>query len=276
MDRDEAALLLVVLGSGALLWFVGALTPPAATGDEQSAWRRVWLPAIPAATLFFVFVGFAVADPEGPQAIHATRLVATVPFAVVWARALARAARASFAEGGGPAWTEGLVRPTVRLSSELRARLEPGELRAVIAHEDAHARHRDPLRLWLVQLLTDLQWPLTAPRRRQQSWQRALELARDDEAARHPDVDPADLASALVKTASLVRPARAAGASLADDATLLETRVRRLLTAETTVQRERSASSWTRVALALTLTVGAFVFGFVASAPFVSLLAGSP
>ena len=165
MDRDEAALLLVVLGSGALLWFVGALTPPAATGDEQSAWRRVWLPAIPAATLFFVFVGFAVADPEGPQAIHATRLVATVPFAV---------------------------------------------------------------------------------------------------------------ASALVKTASLVRPARAAGASLADDATLLETRVRRLLTAETTVQRERSASSWTRVALALTLTVGAFVFGFVASAPFVSLLAGSP
>ena len=127
-----------------------------------------------------------------------------------------------------------------------------------------------------MQLLTDLQWPLTAPRRRQQSWQRALQLARDDEAARHPDVDPADLASALVKTASLVRPARAAGASLADDATLLETRVRRLLTAETTVQRERSASSWTRVALALTLTVGAFVFGFVASAPFVSLLAGSP
>ncbi len=49
-----------------------------------------------------------------------------------------------------------------------------------------------------------------------------------------------------------------------------------LLTPETTVQREQSASSWAPVALALSLTVGAFVFGFVASAPFVSLLAGSP
>jgi hypothetical protein len=274
VDRDEAAMLLVVLSSGALLWLVGGLTPSSPTEDERAAWQRIWLPAMPASIPFFVLVGFAVADPEGPQSLHVTRLIALVPFGVVWTRAAVRAARAVFAEGRGPALTEGLLRPTVKLSSELRSLLDPGELRAVIAHENAHVGHRDPLRLWLVQLLTDLQWPFFRPRLRQRVWLRAVELARDEEAARQPDVDGAALASALLKTASLAQPSTAAGAALADDTTLLETRVRRLLRLEASKQEDRPRSFSGPVTVCL--AIASFVFGVAASARFVAILAGSP
>ena len=274
MDRDEVAVLLVVLLSGAILSLVGGLAPASPDADERAAWRRLWLPAMPASLPFFALLGFAVADPEGAQGLDVTRLLVMAPFGLVWLRAGVRAARTAFAEGHGPALTVGLLHPTVMVSSELRSMLDPGELRAVMAHEEAHVRHRDPLRLWLVQLLTDLQWPFSRPRLRQRSWQRAIELARDDEAARQPDVDAADLASALVKTASLAHRPTRTGAALADDVTLLELRVRRLLSPEARNPEIRRRSSL--APLAFGLAIAAFVFGVAASPPYVAILAGSP
>jgi len=274
VDRDEVAVLLVVLLSGALMWLVGGLAPASSDADERAAWRRLWLPAMPASLPFFALLGFAVADPEGPQGLDVTRLLAMAPFGLVWLRAGVRAARTAFAEGHGPALTVGLLRPTVKLSSELRAMLDPGELRAVMAHEEAHVRHCDPLRLWVVQLLTDLQWPLSRPRRRQRIWLRAIELARDEEAARQANVDAADLASALIKTASLAQRPTRTGAALADDVTLLEMRVRRLLSPKATNPEPRRRSFLAPLALAL--AIAAFVFGVTTSPPYVAILAGSP
>lgn len=274
MDRDEVAVLLVVLLSGALMWLVGGIAPALPYADERAAWHRLWLPAVPAALPFFALLGFAVADPEGPQGLDVTRVLAMAPFGLVWLRAGVRAARTAFAEGHGPALTVGLLRPTVKLSSELRAMLDPGELRAVMAHEEAHVRHRDPLRLWVAQLLTDLQWPFSRPRLRQQAWLRAVEVARDEEAARQLNVDAADLASALVKTASLARRPITTGAALADDVTLLEIRVRRLLS-PAAADPETGRRSFL-APLAICLAIAAFVFGVVASPPYVAILAGSP
>lgn len=274
MDRDEVAVLLVVLLSGALLSLVGGLAPALPDADERAAWRRLWLPAMPASIPLFALLGFAVADPEGPQGLHVTRVLAMAPFGLVWLRAGVRAARTAFAEGHGPALTVGLLRPTVKVSSALRAMLAPGELRAVMAHEEAHARHRDPLRLWVAQLLTDLQWPLSRARRRQRIWLRALELARDDEAARQPNVEASDLASALVKAASLAPPSTGAGVALTEDVTLLEIRVRRLLAPDVFTPETRRRSFV--APLALFLAIAAFAFGVAGSPPYVAILAGSP
>ncbi len=49
--------------------------------------------------------------------------------------------------------TAGLVRPLVLVSTGLRSRLAPSHAAAVLAHERAHARRRDPLRLVTVALL---------------------------------------------------------------------------------------------------------------------------
>jgi Zn-dependent protease with chaperone function len=49
--------------------------------------------------------------------------------------------------------TAGLVRPLVLVSTGLRSRLAPAHAEAVLAHERAHARRRDPLRLVVVALL---------------------------------------------------------------------------------------------------------------------------
>lgn len=49
--------------------------------------------------------------------------------------------------------TAGLVWPLVLVSTGLRSRLAPRQVEAVLAHERAHARRRDPLRLVAVALL---------------------------------------------------------------------------------------------------------------------------
>src|SRR5204862_92527 len=82
----------------------------------------------------------------------------------------------------------------VFIAPELSARLDERALHAALEHEMAHARHRDPLRLWLAQIATDLQWPLVAAQQRFTDWRNALELARDAEACER--VEGSDLAAA--------------------------------------------------------------------------------
>lgn len=266
-------MLLFVLVGGALLLVGGALVPAGPPADEQTAWRRVWLPAFPALVAFAFLSGFAVADHEGAQSIATTRLVALLPFAAIWLRAVIRGAFAIAGRSDEPAVTMGLLRPRIVVTDTLRATLDEGELRAVLAHEGAHAHHHDPLRMWFVARLTDLQWPFQSARDRQRLWLDALELARDDEATRTPGVVADDLASALVKAARLARTSTVAGAALTRHDALLTLRVRRLLEpTESTSEAPRSLVA----PLLAGLAIATFVLGLAASAEVVALLAGTP
>jgi hypothetical protein len=102
-------------------------------------------------------------------------------------------------------------------------------MRAALAHERAHVRHLDPLRIWIAQFVTDLQWPWWSAQRRFETWLTALEHARDDE-ARAEGIDGADLAAALV--ASIRFHCDSTGgvcAPLIGNRSALEERIARLL-----------------------------------------------
>lgn len=78
--------------------------------------------------------------------------------------------------------TAGLLRPLVLVSTGLRSRLSPDQLRAVLAHERAHARRRDPMRLLAVALLGAAHGPSTR-RHLVADLALACEEAADEEAA---------------------------------------------------------------------------------------------
>lgn len=61
------------------------------------------------------------------------------------------------------AFCVGLWRPRILVGERLRARLSSSELSAVIAHEAAHARRRDPLRLFIVETIASALGPLGRP-----------------------------------------------------------------------------------------------------------------
>jgi beta-lactamase regulating signal transducer with metallopeptidase domain len=130
--------------------------------------------------------------------------------------------------------TIGLIRPHIVFAPELARLLDDRAMQAALAHERAHVRHRDPLRIWIAQFVTDLQWPWTSAQKRFDRWLAALERARDDE-ARAEGIEGADLAAALVASVRFHRnmtiTAGAAGACarLTGDRSALEERVARLL-----------------------------------------------
>ena len=126
---------------------------------------------------------------------------------------MARAVRSLSRDGSFvPAATVGVVRPRVMLSPCPRAL-------GALPQSSKHARYRDPLRIWLAQVATDLQWPWPAAARRFYAWLEALEWARDDE-ARRGGIEGEDGARA---PALPVAPAATA------DADALRTRIARLL-----------------------------------------------
>jgi beta-lactamase regulating signal transducer with metallopeptidase domain len=149
--------------------------------------------------MFAILLGWASQEPpETDECLTGAAAVLAVPFAWLALRALIRAARSLGAGGGeSPAATSGVLRPRVFVDAAFCAELDQPSLEATYAHERAHARHRDPLRLWLAQLVTDLQWPGRAASLRLQAWRVALELARDEE-ARLTGVTGEDLAAAIV------------------------------------------------------------------------------
>jgi len=248
MERESLLSILIVLLGGLALqpfvwWPIGgtAQLPPARL--ERRSWRRLWYPVVPALGVAAGLCGWAlrepdpVRDPLDPWVL----LACWLPFGLVFARAAARAVwsllRTPIDCGVS---TVGLIQPQVVFSPFLARQLEDGVVRAALAHERAHAIHRDPLRIWLAQLITDLQWPWPWAGRRLEAWLEALELARDDE-ARAEGADGADLAAAVLGSVRYLeriaapRPAlkttgtQLAHARLIGDPGALRTRVSRLL-----------------------------------------------
>ena len=128
-----------------------------------------------------------------------------------------------------PIATVGLLRPRVVIADGLDDTLDPEAMAAALAHERVHVRRRDPLRIWLAQLATDLQWPNPSARQRFQRWLASLELARDEE-ARLEGASGADLAAAVVAVAKMERlePGTVMAALTGAEASL-KSRIRRLL-----------------------------------------------
>lgn len=126
------------------------------------------------------------------------------------------------------AFTHGLIRPRIYVSTGLLKNLTREELRAVLLHEVHHRDTKDPLRFFCLSLIKDLFFylPVAAWFVRQKRSQREIEA--DDEAIVRTG-QPLTLAGALVKVA---RPARyglsAQPASIAGSGPV-EDRVRRIL-----------------------------------------------
>jgi beta-lactamase regulating signal transducer with metallopeptidase domain len=124
-----------------------------------------------------------------------------------------------------PAFTTGLFRPRVYLSAEIAERLGDAELMAVLAHEAAHARRRDPLRLSLVRFSGCALFWIPAVRRLTEDIRDEAEFAADESGAER---DPLAMASALVTVAESAQGVSAPLAPGVLTGDLLERRVRRL------------------------------------------------
>ena len=172
-----------------------------AAEEERLRWRELVTPLVPAALIVAGLLGWAISEPADAESAGYL-LWAVVPAGFVWFRSLVRAIKAALpADARHAAATVGLLRPRIVLREGLEHMLDARALAAAKAHEEAHVRHHDPLRMWLAQISTDLQWPFPGGRRRFRSWLHALEVARDDEAVAS-GVDPVDLAKAIVTCAA--------------------------------------------------------------------------
>jgi hypothetical protein len=232
---------------------------------ERLRWRWIWLPLLPALIVAAWLSGWALAEPDpSPEKASMLLILASVPCALLFVRAAIRAVWSLLRDEGevGPA-TVGLLRPQVLFSPYLAKELDDRTIKAALAHERAHARHRDPLRIWLAQLATDLQWPWPQAHKRFRLWIIALELARDEE-ARASGVDGSDLAAAIIiASARLGRQAilRTNAALISDPSTLRE-RISRLLEPLSLEAPRTYSVTWTAL-VAITVLLGATGFGSV-------------
>ena len=162
-----------------------------------------------------------------------------------------------------PAFTVGWHRPKIYVDRGLGNALRPEELAAVLAHEAAHVRRRDPLRLSLLRFLTCTLFWIPALRRLADDIVDESEIEADDAAA---GGRPLALASAILSLSRWVEDHRRHAPSLRavvgfrqDD--LLDRRVRRLLGEETApgTHLTRRSLSAAAVALLLVVTSGAVV-----------------
>lgn len=219
VDRELLLAGLVVAAAGVTLFMAGlsrrTVNDPTVSARrwERLSWRTLWWPMVPVVVASSILIGWAIIEPaESDEHLPASAALLATVVVGMWVQAAVRAIHALAMRKPCLAGTVGLWRPRVVVSEDLRQHVDADAWEAIQAHEAAHVRHRDPLRIWLVQLLTDLQWPGPGARRRFDHWRHVLELARDEE-ARESGVDGADLAAAVLVAARLQTPTLT-GASL--------------------------------------------------------------
>ncbi len=101
-----------------------------------------------------------------------------------------------FAHAQPQAFCAGLLRPRVYLSTGATSTLTADELGAVLAHEAHHARVRDPLRVFVVRVVSDALFFLPAARKLAERYAALAEMAADAAAVGKGGAQP--LASALL------------------------------------------------------------------------------
>lgn len=133
--------------------------------------------------------------------------------------------------GRVPAFTAGLLHPHIYISDSISDRLPMVQLAAIIAHEEAHRRRRDPLRASAWRVLGCTLFFIPVVRHLGQDMMDEVEITADDAALQCRAVQPLDLAAALVDVSASSEPDPAiTGSSVGfhRDA-LLDRRVRRLV-----------------------------------------------
>lgn len=229
--------------------------------SERRCWWRVWMPLAPMIIVLCALAGWAALEPENSERVPRSLLLLSLPCAFIWTRAVWRAVKAlGRRQGVRAAGVIGLWQPRIVISDQFRARIDDVTAAAAAAHEAAHARHRDPLRLWLAQFATDLQWPSERAAERLRAWLRVVEFARDDE-ARHAGVEGADLAAAIIAAVRLHDPNERPPALVGDRADF-ETRIRRLLAPMPSDERVSSPAAGLLLAAAPALVAIAFAGAF--------------
>ncbi|AKU93148.1 hypothetical protein AKJ08_3535 [Vulgatibacter incomptus] len=185
---------------------------------------------LPMAAAIFFLIGWAHTEPEQSDEIPPLSLtLAALLYGPVVVRAGIRAVRSALVRPEvSTAAAVGILRPRVVVSSEFLAGLDDEERDAVLAHEAAHVAGHDPLRLWIGQVIADLQWPLRAPALHLANWRHALGIARDED-ARRAGSDGAALAAAVLKAAGYDAARSTSLAAIEGPGGALRDRVERLL-----------------------------------------------
>jgi hypothetical protein len=278
VERESLlATLIVLLGGLALQVFAAwpgrIRTHSAARRREQILWLALWWPAAPALTVAAWLCGWALSQPDPvPKHVGGLLFVAVVPFVAVGARALVRAvwSLCRSTRDCGIA-TVGLFWPRIVVAPELENILDERAIQAALAHERAHLRHRDPLRIWLAQFVTDLQWPGPSAQRRFTDWLMSLEEARDDE-ARATGVEGADLAAAVLGSVRFQMGFRTASAHLIGAREGLPARIARLLRPIPATTPEREPRYWVVAGGVATIWAAAIVLGLAWGERFIDAL----
>ena len=235
MERESLLCVLIVLMGGLALqlfagWSLRVRSASAARQLEQRRWFALWRPLVSALIVAAALCGWALSQPD-PVPVHVGPLLFVVcaPFAFIIARALARAVWSLLRPVGehGIA-TIGVIQPHVVVAPKLARSLDERVLEAALAHERAHVKHRDPLRIWIGQIAADLQWPWDNAQQRFADWLDALEHARDDQ-ARAEGIEGADLAAAVLGLLRYQQGLHAIEARLTGTEERLQERITRLL-----------------------------------------------
>jgi hypothetical protein len=270
MERESLLTVLTILLGGVALQVIGAWLSTGSRTErgfdlEHAAWLRLWWPLTPAMVVAAWLCGWALSEPDPvPDRVGPLVFVVCAPFILIVLRAVLRAGWSLLASPDqfGIA-TIGLIRPHIVFAPELAKLMDDREIQAALAHERAHIRHLDPLRIWIAQFVTDLQWPWTSAQRRFDAWLAALELARDDE-ARTEGIEGADLAAALVASVRFHRKiATGTCARLVGDRSALENRIARLLQPLASAPRDWIPTTLQAVSLLTLALVTATALGVV-------------
>lgn len=236
MDREIVFAILGALSIGPMLILFGHFAPGAVQANssrdmEQLRWRALWFPMLPVAILIAAGLGWAFEEPSASEALPLWVTLTAIPFGLVWVRAFTRACKAACVCPPVAMAVAGLIWPRIIIAPSFLRSADRHAFRAALLHEHAHMHHRDPLRIWVAQFATDLQWPCRHACDRFAAWREALELARDEE-ARMAGADGADLAAAILqvaRTTPVTATNCAAITAIHDGSVAVEDRVRRLL-----------------------------------------------
>jgi len=264
----ELVLLVATLATLGLVVWPTAL--PAAWGGRRRldparvAWWRLVLPPFAGLLVFAFLVGWVIQEPN-----PADERIGSFVLALAWVGAagvLRASARALWSIHAStrtsiPIGTVGLLVPRVVVSEAFRRRVSRPALAAALAHERAHARAKDPLRIWCARIAADLQWPVPGTHRRFASWLLALEAERDDEAIAS-GISGEDLAEAILAAARFCAAPRLPSALAGGGGDGIAWRVRRLISGTTRGRDERREHRWLVPAACLGLLAAAAWLGW--------------
>lgn len=151
-----------------------------------------------------------------------------------------------------PAFTVGVIAPRIYVASDLGGRLSGDELALVLAHESAHVRRRDPLRLSVYRFLSFTFFWIPALRRLSDDIADEAEIEADDAAGER---DPLVLASAILRLADYRAPRAIPLAVGFQNPDLLSRRIRRLAGEETSLPTRLTRLSIAGACLSITLVL---------------------